>query len=158
MNPSDPITAPSNTTKHCAMDTREVVNLLADIAGQVESILGEKGAITVFRYAGAQLGKRLGEAHPNGTEEDARDLIAKFFHDKEFMDAVGRQGHEATLSGCKIGLVLQERGITAGKHALCNFGFGLIDGTVKAVTGKKIITLHVESEYHAEGITCKETW
>ncbi len=143
---------------HCAMDTQEVIRLLADIAGQVEAILGEKGAICVFRYAGMQLGKRLGESHPNGTEEDARALIAHFFQDKEFMDSIHLSGQDATLSGCKIGLVLQERGILAGKHALCNFGFGLIDGAVKQVTGTKIITLHVESSYHEEGITCKETW
>lgn len=85
-------------------------------------------------------------------------LIVKFFHDKEFMEAITLDGHAATLSGCKIGLVLNERGIQAGKHALCHFGFGLIDGAVEAVTGKKIITLHVSSEYHAEGITCRETW
>lgn len=145
------------TTKQCAMDTREIVNLLADIAGQVESLIGEKGAVSVFRYAGKQLGKRLGEGH-QGTEDDARALIAKFFHDKEFMDAITLDGHAATLSGCKIGLVLNERGIQAGKHALCNFGFGLIDGAVESVTGKKIITLHVGSDYHAEGLTCRETW
>jgi predicted hydrocarbon binding protein len=145
------------SSKQCAMDTREIVNLLADIAGQVESLIGEKGAVSVFRYAGKQLGKRLGEGHV-GTEDDASALIAKFFHDKEFMEAITLDGHAATLSGCKIGLVLNERGIQAGKHALCNFGFGLIDGAVESVTGKKIITLHVGSEYHAEGITCKETW
>jgi predicted hydrocarbon binding protein len=139
------------------MDTREIVNLLADIAGQVESLIGEKGAISVFRYAGKQLGKRLGEGH-QGTEDDARALIARFFQDKEFMEAITLDGHAATLSGCKIGLVLSERGIQAGKHALCNFGFGLIDGAVESVTGKKIITLHVGSEHHAEGLTCRETW
>ncbi|MGC8731698.1 MAG: hypothetical protein ACP5RC_05510, partial [Halothiobacillaceae bacterium] len=94
--------------KECAMDTREIVNLLADIAGQVESLIGEKGAVSVFRYAGKQLGKRLGEGHV-GTEDDARALVAKFFHDKEFMDAITLDGHAATLSGCKIGLVLNER-------------------------------------------------
>lgn len=145
------------SNKQCAMDTREIINLLADIAGQVESLIGEKGAISVFRYAGKQLGKRLGEGY-KGTEDDARALIAKFFHDKEFMDAITLDGHAATLSGCKIGLVLNERGIQAGKHALCNFGFGLIDGAVESVTGKKIITLHVGSEHHAEGLTCRETW
>lgn len=146
------------TTKACAMGTKDVVGLLADIAGQVETIIGEKGTISVFRYAGKQMGKRLGAEHRGGTEDDARALVAKFFQDKEFMDAVGLNGNTAELSGCKIGLVLQERGIEAGKHALCNFGFGLIDGAVESVTGKKIITLHVSSAYHAEGITCRETW
>ena len=146
------------TTKACAMGTKDAVGLLADIAGQVETIIGEKGTISVFRYAGKQMGKRLGAEHRGGTEDDARALVAKFFQDKEFMDAVGLDGNTAELSGCKIGLVLQERGIEAGKHALCNFGFGLIDGAVESVTGKKIITLHVSSAYHAEGITCRETW
>lgn len=146
------------TTKACAMGTKDAVGLLADIAGQVETIIGEKGTISVFRYAGKQMGKRLGAEHRGGTEDDARALVAKFFQDKEFMDAVGLNGNTAELSGCKIGLVLQERGIEAGKHALCNFGFGLIDGAVESVTGKKIITLHVSSAYHAEGITCRETW
>lgn len=58
-------------SKQCAMDTREIINLLADIAGQLESLIGEKGTISVFRYAGKQLGKRLGEGHV-GTEDDAR--------------------------------------------------------------------------------------
>lgn len=148
------------TKKSCAMDTKEIVSLLADIAGQVETIIGERGTISVFRYAGKQLGKRLGAEHQGGSEDDARALVAKFFQDKEFMDAVsfGGEGRVAELSGCKIGLVLQERGIEAGKHALCNFGFGLIDGAVESVTRKKTITLHVSSEYHAEGITCRETW
>jgi len=146
------------TTKTCAMDTKEIVSLLADIAGQVETIIGEKGTNGVFRYAGKQLGKKLGAGHGGGTEEEARALVSKFFQDKEFMDAIELKGHEAELSGCRIGLVLQERGIEAGKHALCNFGFGLIDGAVESVTGKKIITLHVSSEYHATGITCHETW
>ncbi|TQV62051.1 MAG: hypothetical protein FNT29_10075 [Halothiobacillaceae bacterium] len=145
------------TEKRCAMDTREIVSLLADIAGQVESLIGEKGAVSVFRYAGKQLGKRLGEGQ-SGTEDDARALVAKFFQDKEFMDEVALDGHSVELSGCKIGLVLNDRGIAAGKHALCNFGFGLIDGAVESVTGKKIITLHVSSEFHAEGFTCRETW
>lgn len=144
--------------KACAMDTTAVVGLLADIAEQVESIIGEKGTISVFRYAGKQMGRRLGAVHGVGSAEDARALVSKFFHDKEFMDAVTLDGHAATLSGCKIGLVLQERGVQAGKHALCNFGFGLIDGAIESVTGQKIVTLHVASEYHAEGITCRETW
>ena len=145
--------------RECAMSTKDMVSLLADIAGQVETIIGEKGTISVFRYAGKQMGKRLGAGHQGGgSEEDARALVSAFFQDKEFMDAVSLDGKAATLSGCRIGLVLQERGIEAGKHALCNFGFGLIDGAVESVTGKKIITLHVNSEYHAEGITCRETW
>ncbi|MEF3193936.1 MAG: hypothetical protein K6346_06965 [Halothiobacillaceae bacterium] len=74
------------------------------------------------------------------------------------MDAITLDGHAATLSGCKIGLVLNERGIQAGKHALCHFGFGLIDGAVETVTGKKIVTLHVASEKHPEGIACREIW
>lgn len=147
-----------NETKRCVMDTREVVSLLADIAGQVEMIIGEKGTNGVFRYAGKQLGKKLGAEHSGGSESDARALVSKFFQDKEFMDAIELKGHGAELSGYRIGLVLQERGIEAGKHALCNFGFGLIDGAVESVTGKKIITLQVSSEYHAEGITCHETW
>jgi len=144
--------------KACAMGTKEVVELLADIAGQVETIIGEKGTISVFRYAGKQLGKKLGAGHGGGTEDEARALVSKFFQDKEFMDAVTLAGGCAELTGCKIGLVLQERGIEAGKHALCNFGFGLIDGVMESVTGRKVITLHVSSEYHAEGITCRETW
>ncbi|MEW5838526.1 MAG: hypothetical protein AB1717_06805 [Pseudomonadota bacterium] len=140
------------------MGTKDVVSLLADIAAQVETIIGEKGTLSVFRYAGKQMGKRLGATHQGGSEDDARALVSKFFQDKEFMDAVALDGRDATLSGCKIGLVLQERGIAAGKHALCNFGFGLIDGAIESVTGRKIITLHVNSEYHAEGITCRETW
>ena len=146
------------TEKSCAMDTKEIVGLLADIASQVEVIIGEKGTNRVFRFAGKQLGKKLGAGHGAGTEEEARALVSKFFQDKEFMDSIELQGQAAELSGCRIGLVLQERGIEAGKHALCNFGFGLIDGAVESVTGKKIITLHVSSEYHAEGITCRETW
>lgn len=144
--------------KPCAMGTKDVVALLADIAQEVEMIIGEKGTTSVFRYAGKQMGKRLGAGHQGGTEDDARALISAFFQDKEFMDAVTLDGRGAELSGCKIGLVLRERGVAAGKHALCNFGFGLIDGAVESVTGKKIITLHVSSEYHAEGITCHETW
>lgn len=31
------------TEKTCAMDTKEIVALLADIASQVEMIIGEKG-------------------------------------------------------------------------------------------------------------------
>ncbi|MEF3193937.1 MAG: hypothetical protein K6346_06970 [Halothiobacillaceae bacterium] len=58
------------SNKRCAMDTREIVNLLADIAGQVESLIGEKRAVSVFRYVGKQLGKRLGAGHV-GTEDDA---------------------------------------------------------------------------------------
>ncbi len=144
--------------KQCAMGTKEVVGLLADIAGQVETIIGEKGTISVFRYAGKQMGKRLGAEHKGGTEDDARALVSRFFQDKEFMDSVALEGCAAELTGCKIGLVLQERGIEAGKHALCNFGFGLIDGVMESVTGRKVITLHVSSEYHAEGISCRETW
>ena len=144
--------------KSCAMDTREIVSLLADIAEQVEMIIGEKGTITVFRYAGKQLGKRLGAEHAGGSEEQARALVSKFFQDKEFIDAIALEGQSAELSGCKIGLVLQERGIEAGKHALCNFGFGLIDGALESVTGRKVVTLHVSSTYHAEGISCRETW
>lgn len=143
--------------KHCAMDTRDLVNLLADLAEQIEMLIGKKGTISVFRYAGKQMGKRLGAGH-HGDAETARQIVANFFQDKEFMDAVALEGAGAKLSGCRIGLVLRERGIQAGSHALCNFGFGLIDGVTEAVTGKKIITLHVSSEYHPDGITCHETW
>lgn len=143
--------------KHCAMDTRDLVTLLADLAEQIEMLIGKKGTISVFRYAGKQMGKRLG-AGQTGDAELARGIVAKFFQDKEFMDAVRLEGQGAELSGCRIGLVLRDRGIQAGSHALCHFGFGLIDGVTEAVTGKKIITLHVASEYHEEGITCQETW
>jgi len=143
--------------KHCAMDTRDLVRLLADLAEQIEVLIGKRGTVSVFRYAGKQMGKRLGAGH-DGDEEAARGIVAKFFQDKEFMDTVALEGHGAQLTGCRIGLVLKERGIDAGSHALCNFGFGLIDGVMEAVTRRKVITLHVSSEYHEEGITCHEKW
>lgn len=146
-----------NDKKHCAMNTRDLVTLLADLAEQIETLIGKKGAVSVFRYAGKQMGKRLG-AGQSGDAELARGIVAKFFQDKEFMDGVTLEGDAAKLSGCRIGLVLRDRGTQAGSHALCHFGFGLIDGVTEAVTGRKIITLHVSSEYHDEGITCHETW
>ncbi len=145
------------TNKPCVMDTRDLVTLLADVAEQVEILIGHKGTLSVFRYAGKQLGKRLG-ADQQGDEELARSIVAKFFKDKEFMDAIELNDGKAELQGCRIGLVLKDRGIQAGKHALCNFGFGLIDGVMESVTGKKIITLHVDSVHHPQGITCRETW
>ncbi len=144
--------------KKCAMDTKDLVYLLADLAEQIAAVIGDKGTISTFRYAGKQLGKRLGSPHAGGSEDIARQLVGKFFQDKEFMDNVELVGDAATLFGCRIGVVLKERGIEAGKHALCNFGYGLIDGAIESVTGRKVITLHVSSEYHAEGVTCKETW
>lgn len=143
--------------KHCAMDTRDLVVLLADLAEQIEILIGKKGTISVFRYAGKQMGKRLG-AGQTGDAELARGIVAKFFQDKEFMDSVDLDEQTVELNGCRIGLVLRERGIPAGSHALCNFGFGLIDGVMEAVTGRKVITLHVSSEYHESGVTCHETW
>lgn len=139
------------------MGSQELMTLLADLADQIESLIGNKGAISVFRFAGKQMGKRMGEGH-SGDADVARKIISDFFQDKDFMDDIHLNGNEAELSGCRIGLVLRERGIDAGKHALCNFGFGLIDGVTEAVTGKKTITLHVSSEYHESGITCHETW
>jgi len=143
--------------KKCAMDTREIVELLCDIADQVGSLIGEKGAVSVFRYAGKKLGKRIGSSH-QGTHEDARILVMGFFKDKEFMDDINLEGAEAKLSGCKIGLVLRDRGINAGSHALCHFGYGLIDGVMDGVTGHKIITIHKKSVYHEGVITCHEEW
>lgn len=143
--------------KRCAMDTHDLVTLLADLAEQIELLIGKKGTISVFRFAGKQMGKRLGEGQ-SGDPEVAREIVASFFKDKEFIDEIKIEGEKAELSGCRIGLVLKERGVEAGSHALCNFGFGLIDGVNEAVTGNKIITLHVDSEYHEEGITCRETW
>ena len=145
------------TQKNCAMDTRDLVVLLADLSEQIEMLIGKKGTLSVFRYAGRQMGKRLGEGQSGGPEL-ARSLVANFFKDKEFMDDILLNNQEAELKGCRIGLVLKERGIDAGSHALCNFGFGLIDGVTEAVTKKKIITLHVDSSYHEQGITCQETW
>lgn len=145
------------TEKTCAMDTRDLVVLLADLAEQIDMLIGKKGTLSVFRYAGKQMGKRLG-AGQTGDAELARNLVAKFFKDKEFMDDILLDQQAAELQGCRIGLVLKERGIPAGTHALCNFGFGLIDGVTESVTGKKIITLHVDSKYHEHGITCQETW
>jgi predicted hydrocarbon binding protein len=139
------------------MDTRDLVTLLADLSEQIEMLIGKKGAISVFRYAGKQMGKRLGGGQ-TGDAELARSIVAQFFEGKEFMDGVVLDGNHAELHGCRIGLVLNDRGIAAGSHALCHFGFGLIDGVTEAVTGKKIITLHVSSEPHAGGITCRETW
>jgi predicted hydrocarbon binding protein len=145
------------TKKECAVTTRDLVVLLADLSEQIEVLIGKRGTISVFRYAGRQLGKRLG-AGQNGDPEMARSIVAKFFQDKEFMSAVNLEGKNAELQGCQIGLELHARGIEAGSHALCNFGFGLIDGVTEAVTGKKIITLHVSSEQHDAGVTCHETW
>lgn len=139
------------------MTTRDMVNLLADLSEQIEILIGKKGAISVFRYAGRQLGQRLATGQ-NGNEERAREVVASFFQSKDFIDNIKLDGKDAELNGCKIGLVLNERGIEAGSHPLCNFGFGLIDGVTRAVTGEKIVTLHVSSEYHPEGITCRETW
>lgn len=144
-------------TKHCAMDTRDLVTLLADLSEQIETVIGKKGAISVFRFAGKQMGKRLA-AGTSGSEEKARQIVANFFQDKEFIDNIELKGYAAELQGCRIGLVLQERNMQPGSHALCHFGFGLIDGVTEGVTGKKIITMHVSSEYNPEGITCRETW
>jgi predicted hydrocarbon binding protein len=143
--------------KKCAMDTREIVELLCDIADQVGSLIGDKRAVSVFRYAGKKLGKRIGSGH-QGNAEDARILVRAFFKDKEFMDGIDLEGTEAKLLGCKIGLTLRDRGINAGSHALCHFGFGLIDGVMEGVTGHKIVTLHKDSTYHEDGVTCHETW
>ena len=140
------------------MDTKDVVELLFSIASQVGVIVGDKGAISVFRYAGKQIGKKIGAQHPGGSPEDARALVSAFFREKEFMEGIELDGQDAHLTGCKIGLTLREQGIPAGNHALCHFGFGLIDGVTEVVTGRKVITLHVDSEYHAQGVTCKETW
>jgi len=146
-----------NEKKNEAMTTHDMVVLLADLAEQIEILIGKKGAISVFRYAGRQLGKRMASGQ-NGSEEKAREIVADFFQSKDFIDNIELKGKDAELNGCKIGLVLHERGIQAGTHPLCNFGFGLIDGVTHAVTGEKIVTLHVSSEYHPEGITCRETW
>lgn len=143
--------------KPCAMDTHDLVVLLADLAEQIELLIGERGARSVFRYAGKQMGKRLGSQN-QGDEERACEVVANFFQEKEFIRDIELEGKDATLTGCQIGLVLQERDVQAGSHALCNFGFGLIDGVTEGVTGKKIVTLHVDSEYHRDGITCRETW
>lgn len=145
------------TKKECAVTTRDLVVLLADLAEQIEVLIGKRGTISVFRYAGRQLGKRLG-AGQQGDPEQARAIVADFFKAKEFMSDVTLDGKNAELHGCQIGLELHERGIEAGTHALCNFGFGLIDGVTESVTGNKIITLHVASEYHEAGVTCHETW
>lgn len=144
-------------TKHCAMDTRDLVVLLADLAEQIETVIGKKGAISVFRFAGKQMGKRMASGNV-GNEDKARQIVSNFFQQKEFMDDIELQGYAAQLHGCRIGLVLKERDMQPGSHALCHFGFGLIDGVMEGVTGKKIITMHVSSEYHPEGITCRETW
>ncbi len=144
--------------KVCAMDTRDIVELLCDIATEVGSLIGDKGAISVFRYAGKKMGHKIAKAYPGGSVEDARAIVQNFFIEKEFMSSIELQGNDAQLMNCKIGLVLQDRGINIGKHALCNFGFGLIDGVVEAVTQKKIVTLHVHSEQQGDSMCCSETW
>lgn len=143
--------------QHCPMTTHDLVALLADLAEQMELLIGRKGTLSVFRYAGKQMGKRIG-SEVQGDEQTARELVAKFFKDKAFMDAIHLNERKAELRGCQIGLVLRERGVEAGTHALCNFGFGLIDGVTESVTGRRIVTLHVASEYHEDGITCQEVW
>jgi len=145
------------TEPRCAMSTKDVVDLLCDIADQVAAVIGNKGSISVFRYAGKKLGERIGYAH-RGSPEEARNLVATFFKEKGFMDDIELHEGEARLCGCKIGLVLKNRGSDAGKHALCHFGFGLIDGVMEGVTGHKTVTLHVESTYHEDGVTCRERW
>ncbi len=80
--------------KKCAIDTREIGELLCDIADQVRSLIGDKGAVSVFRYAGKKLGKRIGSNH-QGSAEDARTLVRAFFKDKEFMDGIDLEGTEA---------------------------------------------------------------
>lgn len=144
--------------KQCAMDTKDVVDLLYSIANQVGVLIGDKGAVSVFRFAGKQMGKKIGEGHAGKSIDEARSLVSDFFRNKEFMEGVCLQDGQAELVGCKIGLTLREQGIPAGNHALCHFGFGLIDGVVESVTGQKIVTLHVQSEYHENGVTCSETW
>lgn len=143
--------------KQCAMETRDLVVLLADLAEQIESVIGKKGTISVFRFAGKQMGKRLG-AGQTGSEDKARQIVAHFFQEKEFMDDIALKNGQAELQGCRIGLVLKERNMALGSHALCHFGFGLIDGVMESVTGKKIITLHVDSVFNDQHVTCKETW
>ncbi len=144
--------------KVCAMDTRDIVELLCDIATEVGSLIGDKGAVSVFRYAGKKMGRKLGKRYDGGSVDDARAIVQKFFIDKEFMSKIELHGDCAQLMNCKIGLVLRDRGIDIGKHALCNFGFGLIDGVVEAVTQKKIVTMHVHSEQQGDLICCSETW
>jgi hypothetical protein len=49
--------------KKCAMDTKEIIEMLCDIADQIGSFVGEKGVNVVFRQAGKRLGKKLGSGH-----------------------------------------------------------------------------------------------
>ena len=69
--------------KHCAMDTRDLVVLLADLAEQIETVIGKKGAISVFRFAGKQMGKRMASGNA-GNEDKARQIVSNFFQQKEF--------------------------------------------------------------------------
>lgn len=94
--------------KQCAMDTKDVVDLLYSIASQVGVLIGDKGAVSVFRFAGKQMGKKIGEGHAGKSVEEARALVSEFFRNKEFMEGVCLQESRAELVGCKIGLTLRE--------------------------------------------------
>ena len=141
------------------METHEVVCLLVELAREVSDVIGEKGAISVFHQAGKQVGKRLGKESGKGAEDDAREVALHFFRRKSFMESICvNKDNEAEVQGCKIGLVLQDEGLTPGAHPLCRFAFGLIEGAVKSVADEKIHVKHISSEFHASGLTCKEMW
>jgi len=136
---------------------RLLTEMMTEIGTETRELIGDHGAVAVFRYAGMHMGKGMATGK-SGDLDNARAVVEEFLCAKGFVDTVEFDGNIAAITNCRIARMLRERGAEPGEHPLCNFFFGVIDGVASGMTGSKVM-VRFQSWDDADGATvCKEKW
>ncbi len=140
------------------MDSRDLI--IGEIQNAVSRLLGDSAA-AVMRKAGSSASHKLWPDLPSGkTMEEAGALMSQAVKDLEGWGefaVVGVDGDAVKIQfkNCYFAGLTEESGKPCGTQPICYFGFGLVEETIKRLTG---IATKVELDRRDEGTgVCHET-
>jgi len=120
------------------MDSRDVV--IGEIQAAVSRLLGDSAA-ALMRQAGISASHQIWPELPSGkTLEEAGTIMAEAVKDLgawgEFSITGADDGvAKIQFKDCRFADLTKASGKACGEQAICNFGFGLVEETLKRLTG-----------------------
>ena len=133
--------------------------IIAEISNTVSKLVGASAA-AVMRQAGASASRRLWPDLPEGKSVDEagaimREGVKQLGGFGEFeLKSDGNGGAEIQFQSCFFASMTTQSGQPCGQQAICHFGFGLVEETLRRLTG---IRARVDLVRHdAEKVICYE--
>jgi len=133
--------------------------IIAEISNTVSKLVGSSAA-AVMRQAGASASRRMWPDLPEGKSVDEAGAIMQEgvkqlggfgdFH----LSSDGNGGAKIEFNKCFFASMTGQSGMPCGQQAICHFGFGLVEETLRRLTGQR---MRVELVRHdSDTVTCYE--